>query len=509
VRRLALLIAYLLVAAALLAAHEPWRDELQSWSIARESASLGELIAQTRYEGHPSGWYLLLFALTRLSSDFRAVQALHLILMAMAIALLIWRAPLSGLQKALAVFGYFLLYEYAVLARNYALGVLALFAFCALARDWRRYWLWMQLCLLVMLQANAFAGMLAVALFIASGLHAQRRAGRERDLRGPLALGALLFAGGLVLSVFDVRVPPDASFMPAWHWRDPALATLLRATAHAFLPIPQLSLHFWNTSLLSTISPPGSLPWLEALLALLAMLLAFLILRRRPLALLGFALAAAAIGTLLAVKYMGFIRHHGHLFLALLGAYWLGESLAAAEHRPAARRSGRAPQSALLTLLLALQVPASLPAAWYELRYPFSRSRETAAFIRASGWDRGALIGYPDYAASAVAMGLALPIHYPESGRQGSFLIWNAQRAPNPTLDIASATRRLARERGRVLLVANLPLPPAALGEDLKPLASFAPAIEASEAYYLYAATADADATGDQGLGYNGAAPQP
>lgn len=509
-RRLTLLIAYLAVVGVLLAAHEPWRDELQSWSIARESGSLGELFAGSRYEGHPSGWYLLLFAVTRASGDFLAVQILNFGLMAAAVAILLWRAPLSLTQKALACFGYFLLYEYAVLARNYALGVLALFAVCALARDWRRHWLWLQLCLVAMLQANVFAALLAGALFAALGLHALRAARRERRLRPRLALGAIIFAVGLVLSLLDMRVPADAGFMAGWQWRDPALATLLRSIARAFVPIPQLTLHFWNTSLLGGAGPAGAPAWLEACVALAALAAAGWILRRRPIALLAFGLAAAAIGCFLAVKYAGFLRHHGHFVLALLAAYWLGESLSAAEHRPAARARSRAPRSALLTLLLAIQAAASLPAAWFELRHPFSRARETAAFIREQGWSQCFLVGQPDYAASAVAIELGAPVYYPESRRSGTHLFWDAERDAHGAPDIVSTVRELARAEGRVLLIANAPLPAERLGAELAPIASFAPAIEASEQYYLYATpVATAQATGAGELRYNGASPQP
>ena len=352
-RRAALLLVYLAIATTLVLAHEPWRDELQAWSLARGSASLAGLVDATRYEGHPSGWYLLLFALTRATASFRAVQLLHLGLIGGAVALLVWRAPLTGLQKALAVFGYFLVYEYAALARNYALGVLGLFLFAALARDWRRHWLGMALALLLMLQANAYAALLALAMAVPTGVVLWRRAAGESRLRRRLALAGLIVAVGALISVMDLRAPADSSFMPAWHWRDPAIGAVLRVFAHAFVPVPRPTLHFWNTSLLDTV---GS-PWLEWAVALAALTAVLAILRRRPVALAAFALACLALGGLMAVKYLGFLRHHGHFYLAFLGALWLGESLA-----PDAPPRGRT-ASALLTALLAVSGAAVMGAA--------------------------------------------------------------------------------------------------------------------------------------------------
>src|SRR5437660_396106 len=60
--------------------HEMWRDELQSWLIARDSRTVGELLQNMRYEGHPAFWYVCLFAITRFTHDPLAMQVFHLVL---------------------------------------------------------------------------------------------------------------------------------------------------------------------------------------------------------------------------------------------------------------------------------------------------------------------------------------------------------------------------------------------------------------------------------------------
>src|SRR5437764_13645509 len=57
--------------------HAMWRDELQAWSIARASANISELFRNFRYEGHPAGWFLILYAVTRLTTNPVAMQVLH------------------------------------------------------------------------------------------------------------------------------------------------------------------------------------------------------------------------------------------------------------------------------------------------------------------------------------------------------------------------------------------------------------------------------------------------
>ena len=71
---------YALVLAFGLAHHEMWRDELQAWLLARDSAGPADLFANLKYEGHPALWHLLLMPLTRLTASPVAMQALHLVI---------------------------------------------------------------------------------------------------------------------------------------------------------------------------------------------------------------------------------------------------------------------------------------------------------------------------------------------------------------------------------------------------------------------------------------------
>jgi len=107
---------------------------MQVWSLSQHSHSLSELFYLKRYEGHPDGWYVLVFLISRLFPHPVGVQFLNLA-MATAVAYLVSRySPFARYQKALIVFGYFLFYEYSAISRDYEIGILALFAFCAAFR---------------------------------------------------------------------------------------------------------------------------------------------------------------------------------------------------------------------------------------------------------------------------------------------------------------------------------------------------------------------------------------
>src|SRR6185369_701731 len=123
--------AYLLYAGFTTYHHEMWRDEMSPWLIARDSVSPLQIFHNIRYDGHPALWYLLLWPLTRLTGDPQAMQWLNLSICAGAVFLIARYAPAPRWLRATAALGYYPVYEYGSVARNYSLGLFALVAFCA------------------------------------------------------------------------------------------------------------------------------------------------------------------------------------------------------------------------------------------------------------------------------------------------------------------------------------------------------------------------------------------
>src|SRR6186713_2793474 len=108
--------------------HEMWRDEHQAWLVARDANSLPQLLANMNYEGNPALWQFFLFLITRVTHDPIYMQAFHLLVATSFIFIFNRYAPLSNLHKILFSFGYFAIYEYAVISRSYSLGILLMFA---------------------------------------------------------------------------------------------------------------------------------------------------------------------------------------------------------------------------------------------------------------------------------------------------------------------------------------------------------------------------------------------
>ncbi|MEO0458839.1 MAG: hypothetical protein AAF152_19975, partial [Cyanobacteria bacterium P01_A01_bin.114] len=112
--------------------HEMWRDELQAWLLARDSTSIIDLFQNTRTEAHPALWHLCLYGLAQISHNPLIMQLFHLTVATASVYLIARFSPFTQLQRTLLAFGYFSLYEYAVISRSYALGVFFVFLFCSL-----------------------------------------------------------------------------------------------------------------------------------------------------------------------------------------------------------------------------------------------------------------------------------------------------------------------------------------------------------------------------------------
>lgn len=120
-------VLYLGLSAFMMLHHEPWRDEAQTWLIARDVPWLG-ILKEAMYQRHPALWYYMLAPLAKSGLPYLSQFILHLSLAVSAVFLLLFFCPLPRLAKYLFIFGYYMCNEYVIIARHYVLGALFLFA---------------------------------------------------------------------------------------------------------------------------------------------------------------------------------------------------------------------------------------------------------------------------------------------------------------------------------------------------------------------------------------------
>jgi hypothetical protein len=456
---------FLLLGGVVMGHHELWRDEVQAWLFARDSASVPELMANMTHEGHPILWQLLLMPLTRAFATPVAMQVLHLLLATATVYLFVRWSPFSRLQKVLFCFGYFPFYEYAVISRNYGLCLLLLTAFGCLYPHRRRYFPLLAGILALLCHAHVLGTILATALL--GALVVDRFQPADADSPPPAA--KLTFYAGCALVTFGIVTALQQALPPAYPEAEEVggrtqtmyMQFLLtaRALVGSYLPVARN----WNAPWLVGDRPVALKLLIFAGVPLYLVFAAGALRRHRP-ALLFLTLGTATLLAFFHFKFSGSARHHGLLFLCLVFAVWMQRAdhgpTARCPSAPAADRWHRA-FSLSLTVLFGVHTLSAVTAASMELRRPFSQAATVTDYLHRHGHDESLLVGHNDFAASSL-LGSAVQrqIYYPQSRRWGSYVIWNRARTAKVTdAELVAAAQELPRKEGqRVLLVLDRPL---------------------------------------------------
>ena len=144
------LVAYAAMVAYAAVHHEAWLDEAQAWLVARD-CDLGLLFSEAlRYEGHPALWYLIVKLAILLGLPYEGFSLLSGAIATLGVWLLLAKSPFPKWLAALLPFTFFLGFQFAVVARSYALLPLLLFAVAVLYRDrWEKPIRWAAVLLLL------------------------------------------------------------------------------------------------------------------------------------------------------------------------------------------------------------------------------------------------------------------------------------------------------------------------------------------------------------------------
>jgi hypothetical protein len=483
--------------------HEMWRDELEIWLIARDSATLPDLFVNAGAQAHPALWYLLAWGLTRFTANPLALQLLNLICGACAAFVFLRWSPFTRVQRVLFCFGYFVLYEYTVISRAYALELLLLFAVLALFVRRRRVGI-VEALLLAALANTHLYGLIAAAqiVLLAVLLEWPRKRARRLWAEPSAALPLLGALAGVALGLGQIVVQalaigPDhlGAYVPGYDldWLLAGFAALGRGLVPLQDPT---TIHSWNSSVLDLLG--GRLAaGAGALLGVALLALGAAATRRRPALLAVFLLGSASMLVVTLFIWYGYARHHGHFFVWLIACLWLATAGLESARTGGADRPGKKsgkPLSTLLTAVLWLHAAACGWAVIEDLRRPFSQARAVGERLRDPVFEGTLLLGSIDYAAQPIAAFVDRPIWYPEIGRFATFMDWSDRRRMVPVEQALQDALDLFEEHGRdVVLVLNYtphvkPGQSLALGKDgeLLYLEAFTGAIVPDENYHLY-----------------------
>lgn len=297
--------------------HELWLDESHHFLIARDSRSTLELINNTRYEGHPILWNYLLYLITRFSANPFWMQFLHIVISSFVVFIFLKKAPFNWLFKALFIFGYFMLFEYNLISRNYILGVL--FLFLAATQFENRKLKFTLICFYLALACNIHLmfSVIAFALFLLLVFEKYQ----NKELHNKMFLGVFIFIIGVYIVCLQIIPPEDTLFFD-----DFANISLPERLTKGYISlfkglitIPDFtSIHFWNSNLLVNISKPFS-----GILGLVCYLIPLLLFYKKPKVL--FFVYIALIGTQIFffITQRGATRFDGMTYIILILALWV------------------------------------------------------------------------------------------------------------------------------------------------------------------------------------------
>lgn len=461
-----LLLAYTLIVGYAISHHAMWRDETQAWLIARDTPTIGALLDELRYESHPALWYLLLKLLTALTSNPVSMQVLNFGLALAAVAMILWLAPFSLLERGMLAFGYFTLFEYGVKSRSYMLACVLLFAFCA---GWRRLSP-IVIAFVLALLANVHFLFLIVSIGAALAVVIER-AGRGEGMQSGdssatkwLVAAAVLGLGWLA-AVLTVLPHADAAFHDTWRLD--------------FFPMA-LARYFEDIFLGLSRSLAGA----TCLVALAALLL----FRTSPSSIKLF--LAASLGGLVSffyVKSIGAPWHQGVLFFSFVAALWMDRSLKPSSVNKSLTRADLTVQ-ALFVLALIGQIVASVSAVRMDLARPASSGRDLARFIKAKGWASDPVLGAPDYSVSTIVAYLGIRSAYYANGRRwGSFAIWDKIGAEPANMRAFLEDSDCFGDRATLIVSQSLPFDPElAKAHRFTAVATFSGAAVPDENFVVY-----------------------
>lgn len=454
---------FLLISFSIHFFHEPWRDEIQALLIVQHSQSLTELIQNIRYEGHPILWFIILYILKSVHLGIWGMKIIHWLFISGAVYILLFKSRLKLIWKLLLPFGYYFLFEYNAICRNYSIGILLLFLTIQAIeqKKWYLVTLYISLCF----QCNVYMLLLSSSLwFFVFTQHIKSQT------------KTILLNSTIILSVFSFTIfyiipPTDTGFAVEYNFQWKQIIEVICAYCRALVILPKLRIGFWNTNCLGVLETKivGSLLLLFLSIYFFQFKKVFIF----------FLMSLLMIGGFLGIKYMGYIRHQGHLYLSLITSIWL-----ISIYYPEKKFRFQIIFETIISCIFILQIYSSLLAYYYDYYHPFSNGDNVSNYLKETKRANYRLIAINDFSASTISGILQKNIYYLNARKEGGFVIWNNKRGQEVTDEIINYYTDSFSKLNKVIVIRNDSI--SIFQTHLKYLKGFTNEICGAETYFLY-----------------------
>ncbi len=371
---------WVVVVGFILGYHEKWADEAQAWLIARDLDLRTIWFHELRYEGSPGLWHTILWIAQHwFHLPYASLGAIGMLCAAAGAAFILWKAPFPRPLSYLLLFSYFIIYQYAVIARSYNLLPLLVFAAAYFYRD-RAHPLRMTVVLILLANVAVHGAFLAAAVGSCFLIEAFREWPKlsETVRRRYWLCGAAILLAFLFLFVILKPTPDVKEFAKSGAAQDLASYTswvrFKQVLAFAFLDQPLISALFLFLAGVWCFRRGKLLPFL---LPTSLMLLLF-------------------------VAVHGRAHHHGTVFIAAIAGLWIAWPTSAEMQKFSSfDRLGTYAMTGLLACLLCVNIWDAAVAMRNDYLYPYSGSDDAANYLKQVRADKSTIFGYT-YGTAAV-----------------------------------------------------------------------------------------------------------
>jgi hypothetical protein len=470
--------------------HEMWLDEMHHWLIAKNSKSFLQLSGNMRYEGHPPAWNIALFLVTRFFSDPVYMQILHILIATVAVAFFVYHAPFSLFLKILIISDYYIIYEFNVISRSYAMGIFITWIICSLFKKSERKFMLIALLSGLLCMVHLFFLFLSLAFLLLLIYELKD----EKNKR--IIFVAAIYLPFLLVAVFFIIPPPDHFLFSATSVNGFSIARIEKAFSvfiKAFLHIPDFRIsNCWNSNfLLREYKSFFIIPSLLYILLPLSVLNNF-----RSLFIFYFP-STAIVLFLYCSPVAGGVRYPGTVFIIFIAAWWIEKSCGkkmTVDGRDGKRNGSftKAVATCFLTLLFSTQLISSIIMFYQDFKRPFSNARNAADFIEENNFDDGNIAVSDVAVVSSLRGYLHNDLYLVEAKRYCSFSAWNIYPFQLSGEKILYELERIIKEHpGNWILVTNYLLTE---GREIphsgnicpKLVRSFTGSIVSTENYFIY-----------------------
>lgn len=448
---------FLIVSVLFMLHHEPWRDETRPWIYARDYPMLDYVITREIYGAtypiemthiYPSIFF-------NLGLPYISYSITNILVMLVSVILFLKYAPLSKIQKLLFIFGYYIFYEYNIIARSWAFSILFFFCIAVLYKDRFKkpvlYNLLLFLLALTHIYVFILATILAALYYFELFFPNVKINARDMNLSQGFTRRHSICLVLLILGfsyIFYPNLNPQNVPEQFTEWNTEMsiehLGTIPTAVVDAFLPIPKLQVEFWQTRGISRA--------LYGIPIFLATLL-FFVNKTKPLLL--YIALCSSLFALFFFRAIAAFRHAGLLVIIFVFCLWIAKECRENERWKVSVHPKIL--NMILIVLLSIQVIAAGIALYYDWQYDFSSAERAASFLKENGFlsSRTFIASYPSVEMASI---LVRTPEYPkfyfiEYGEFRSFMVTDKKTyafnaLPHPLTELTETIEMETENKG-------------------------------------------------------------